>query len=79
MSPSAPEADVRGFVQFLPGGRMQETMDEGSREGWKEGFVPRCSGRDLRGMSRIDFKYVRPEPHRPRAMSVLGRREHISI
>ncbi|RPD70985.1 hypothetical protein L226DRAFT_538361, partial [Lentinus tigrinus ALCF2SS1-7] len=77
MSPSAPEADVRGFVQFLPGGRMHETMDEGSREGWKEGFVPRRSRRDLRGYVTHQ---VRPSAYRrPRAMSVIGRREHISI
>ncbi|RPD68155.1 hypothetical protein L226DRAFT_540928 [Lentinus tigrinus ALCF2SS1-7] len=66
MSPSVPEADVRGFVQR----RIRISS-------WREGFVPRRSGRDLRGYAT---HRVRPSTyHRPRAMSVIGRREHISI
>ncbi|RPD68160.1 hypothetical protein L226DRAFT_540936 [Lentinus tigrinus ALCF2SS1-7] len=73
MSPSSPDIDVRGSAQFLLGGQMHETIDEGfGKDGGKASCtVPRRSGRDLRGMLRIE--YVPLEHHRPRAMSVIGR------
>ncbi|RPD79679.1 hypothetical protein L226DRAFT_531420 [Lentinus tigrinus ALCF2SS1-7] len=52
-------------------------MSPSAPEADKEGFVPRRSRRDLRGYVTHQ---VRPSAYRrPRAMSVIGRREHISI
>ncbi|RPD70185.1 hypothetical protein L226DRAFT_539031, partial [Lentinus tigrinus ALCF2SS1-7] len=50
MSPSAPEADARGFLQCLPGRGMHETIDEGSgcRRGGKA-----CTKTQWKGLERL--------------------------